>query len=1111
MRKYLIAAFILLGLIASTVSAQETYFGKNKVRYKDFNWKYIQSKHFDIYYYEDAYPTAKFAATVLEASYKEITKELNYELQDRVPVFIYNSHNDFQQTNITSGLLPEGVGGFTEPLKNRIVVPFDGSYEDFRHVLHHELTHAVTFDMLYGNMFTKLLSRQRLFDVPLWFAEGYAEYSSRHGWDYWSDMYVRDATINNYLAPPEYIYGYMPYTEGQAMVMYIADKYGEDKLGEILKKGRVLLTMDRAMKAVIGVDQREFYKEFSLEMKRRYWPEIAKRKETTEISKRLTKSGEDGSFFNEAPTFSPDGDRLAIFSDKSDYTEIIMISAIDGKKIKSLVKSQRNGDLESLHSYVSGISFSPDGEKIVFVAKSKGKEALFFYDLRRDKVYLKKRLDYYNIVSPTWSPDGKLVAFSALDRHKRDLFIYNIESGEIQQITDDRFDDVSPTWLPDSRELIFSSDRPHPENQPINIESNPYASPEAVRPGDFEYGQYNLFRIDLATWRVKPVDVGPGQNKSPRVSPDGKKVAFISNRNGIDDIYVGYLDSLKYYAVTDILTGVRNISWSPDGKKIAFSAMNKGGYDIYLMKDIVPVGDDGVLEPTDFVLGKYNRDYIPPTPEGMQASASEPQEETEKVDTTAVQAEAVSDYESYQVTDSMLAQAPDSGYQVNPIDSSAADSTVAATEDSVITETGTYDDEFVYVGQEPETDPLASMLRDIPDDTASDSASLAQESPAFDSVPPLLPSGEYQIHDYKTKFAPDYVGGGFLYDTFYGLQGQTYFIFSDYLGDQQIYVATDLVNTIDQSIIQAYYFNSKHRIAYGGGFFHTKNYYLDNHDHLFSDRFYGVQGFVQRPFSMFSRLEFSLSQLFIDRKFYDFNDTRVNHSSKITTAAFSYVTDNILWGYTGPLNGRRAKVTVETGVNLFDAGDMEYYALNFDYRKYWHFGNTFSMAIRFSGGASEGRTPKHYYLGGTTNWIGSRTVSDEVYDARNLYFGQIVTPLRGYPYYGIEGDRYGLINWEFRFPMIQYLAMRFPLKLVLGNITGALFTDIGSAWFGDHFKGGTTEGGHDRLQDIKTGFGFGMRANLLGFVLLRYDLAWTTDFASVSDKPTHYFSFGADF
>jgi outer membrane protein assembly factor BamA len=336
-------------------------------------------------------------------------------------------------------------------------------------------------------------------------------------------------------------------------------------------------------------------------------------------------------------------------------------------------------------------------------------------------------------------------------------------------------------------------------------------------------------------------------------------------------------------------------------------------------------------------------------------------------------------------------------------------------------------------------------------------------------------------------------------------------VFSDYLGDQQIYVMTDVVNTIDQSVIQAYYFNNRHRLGYGGGFFHTKNYYLDNRDHLFSDRFYGVQSFVQRPFSTFSRLELSLSELFIDRKFYDFNDPRQNHSTKATVSALSWVTDNVLWGYTGPVNGHRTKVTLESGVNLFDAGDLEYYAASFDARRYWHFGGAFSMGLRLSGAASTGRTPKRYYLGGTTNWIGSRTVGDDVYDTRNLYFADVVTPLRGYPYYSLEGDRYGLINWEFRFPMVQYLAMRFPLKVVLGNITGAVFTDIGSAWFGDHFKGGTSVGGKDRLQDIKTGFGWGMRANLFNFALLRWDVAWSTDFASVSDRPSYYFSFGADF
>ena len=218
MRKILLLASLLALIAAVPSGAQETYFGKNKVRYKDFDWKFIQSTHFDIYFYEDAYSTATFAADVLESAYVEISSELDYRLQDSIPVFIYNSHNDFQQTNITSGLIPEGVGGFTEAFKKRIVIPFTGSYEDFRHVLHHELTHAVVYDMLFGNSLSSLISRNRLFNLPLWYAEGYAEYSSRHGWDYWADMVVRDATINNYLAPPDYIGGYLAYKQGQAMI-----------------------------------------------------------------------------------------------------------------------------------------------------------------------------------------------------------------------------------------------------------------------------------------------------------------------------------------------------------------------------------------------------------------------------------------------------------------------------------------------------------------------------------------------------------------------------------------------------------------------------------------------------------------------------------------------------------------------------------------------------------------------------------------------------------------------------------------------------------------------------------------------------------------------------
>ncbi|UCG62197.1 MAG: PD40 domain-containing protein [Candidatus Zixiibacteriota bacterium] len=1110
--KKLVAMIALSALFfTGAAQAQETYFGKNKVRYKDFDWSYIQTRHFDIHFYEDAYATARFAATVLESSYVEVTNELNYVIQRRVPVFVYNSHNDFQQTNIIPVLIPEGVGGFTEAFKNRIVIPFSGSYEEFRHVLHHELTHAVVYDLLYGNMFSTLLSRQRLFQLPDWFAEGYAEYSSRHGWDYSSDMFVRDATINNYLQPPWYVAGFLAYKQGQAMVKYIAEKYGEDQLGKILKKGKVHLTMNRALKETIGKTEEELWEEFSKEMRRRYWPEIAERKEAEEFSRQLTKARQDGSYFNEQPAFSPDGDRIAIFTDRSDYTELVLLSAQSGKLVKRLVKSQRSGDLESLHSFVSGMSWAPGGDKIVFVAKSGGKPTLMFYDLRKRKIYKKKRFDFYNMVSPAWSPDGKKVAFAALKAHKRDLYVYHIEADVIEQITDDRYDDSDPAWLPNSNELIFSSDRPHPSNGVVEGEEHLYVRAGAYQPGDFQYGFYNLFRVELAGYKTTPLEVGPGSNFSPEVSLDGTKVAFISGRNGIDNIYVAYLDSLKYFAVTDILTGVTSLSWSPDGEEIAYSAFNEGAFDVFLMKDIVPVGEEGELVATDFFKGEYD---LLNKMRSDKELAAKPGDSTALAEAETATDAYAPDYEIYEVEAEALAEAIETATADTSEVTAQTDTTLATDEeaaaDTVITETGIYDDEYVFVSGESE-DPAASLFVDIPDDSAGSlPGSVMREPPQFDSIPGPTEDGDYEIHKYRVKFTPDYLGGGVSYDTFFGLRGQSYFVFSDYLGNHQIYVATDLVNTIDQSNIQAFYFYNRHRTNYGVGLFHTKNFYLDSDDFLFSDRFYGFQSYIARPFSTFSRVEAFISQFFIDRQYYDFDDPRPDRSSKVTTAQLAYVTDNIVWGITGPLNGRRAKLGISGGINLFDSRDIEFTAAEFDYRKYWHIKGAFSFAFRVSGGASFGKTPKRYFLGGTTNWIGNRTLDAEVFEVENLYFSDVVTPLRGIPYYELSGDRYGLINTEFRFPLIDYFAMRFPLNLVISRVGGAIFTDIGAAWFGSNFKGGTTAGGVEKLQDIKVGFGFGMRMNL-GFFLLRYDLAWSTNFHSISDKPSYYFSFGADF
>ncbi|MCH8027305.1 MAG: PD40 domain-containing protein [candidate division Zixibacteria bacterium] len=1099
MKRLIPIAVVLLAMFAGNVLAQETYFGKNKVRYKDFDWKYIQTRHFDIHFYEDAYEIAEFAAAVMESSYAEISEELNYHIQQRAPLFIYNSQNDLQQTNIISMLIPEGLGGVTEASKKRMVVHFNGSYEDLRHVMHHELTHGVIFDMLYGNLLTSLISTRRLFSPPLWFAEGYAEYSSRHGWDSFSDMFVRDATINNYLQPPWAIRGFAAYKQGQAMIKFIADKYGEKKIGDILYKGKRYLTLNKAMKESIGIDLKEFWKEFSKEMKKRYWPDIVTRKEVDEISEKLTSSREDGSYFNEKPVFSPDGEHIAIFTDRWDYPEIVLISAENGKVVKRMVKGSKSADLESLHSYVSGMSFSPDGSDMVFVAKSKGEDALMFYNLKKGKIFKRRKFKFHNIRSPEWSPDGKKIAFTALRVLQRDVYIYDMESDEISQLTNDRFDDLDPTWAKDSRSLIFSSDRPHPTNPDIDslAEAHVYTHHEVLMPGGFQYGFYNLFSLDIDTEALEHLSVGKGQNKAPMISPDGSKLAFISSRNGIDNLYIAYLDSagtegeLKNFAITDILTGISSVSWSPSGRKLVFEAFHNGAFDIFLMKEIIPVGEEGVIELTAFAKSEY--DLLKSV---MSVDASAESSDSVKAADTTVHSEIVSltdDYAQYEVEEDSLVS-----------DSTArADSTAR---EKVITETGIHDDEFVFVGDNKK-DPLDTLMFDIPEE--DDIIRPLKEPKEFDKIKVPAPGEDFEIRKYKTKFTPDYIGGGIGYDTFFGLRGQTFFVFSDYLGNHQIFIATDLVNTIDQSNIQAFYLYNRKRTSVGAGFFHTKNFYLDPDNRLFSDRFYGFQFYARRPFSVFSRVEFTASQFFIDRQYYDLGSPP-DRSSKVSTGEISWIFDNIVWGITGPLNGRRLRLDFEASVNLFNSGDIEFYATEFDYRKYWHFGSGYSFAFRMSGAASFGSTPKHYFLGGTTNWIGNRTLDARVYEVENLYFADVVTPLRGVPYYEISGDRYGLVNLEFRFPMIDYFAMRFPLRMTIARVQGAMFFDIGSAWFGSNFKGGTSQGGNSRLKDLRSGFGFGMRANL-GFLLLRYDLAWSTDFSSVAPHTTSYFSFGADF
>ncbi|CUT06785.1 peptidase MA family metallohydrolase, partial [Candidatus Kryptonium thompsonii] len=490
--------FVYLVLIFALISvgfAQQGPFGKNKVQYKDFAWYFIRTDHFDIYFTDGGYELAEYTAKVAEDAYVKISKLLRYEIINRIPIVVYNSHNDFQQTNVVAEYLEEGIGGVTELFKNRVVVPFEGSYRQFRHVIHHELVHAVMNDMFYGGSLQSALINNIQLQLPMWIVEGLPEFSALR-WDVNSDMFMRDATVSDYLQPIEYLDGYFAYRGGQSVFWYISRKYGDEKIGEIINRIRGLRSVEAGIKSSLGISLKELSDRWVKEQKKLYWADFSKREAPDEFAKRLTDHAKKGNFYNTSPTISPTGDRIAFISDRDDYFDVFIMSAIDGKIIKKIVKGNRTKNFEELHLLTPGLTWSPDGNKIALAVKSGDRDAIFIIDVKTEKQQ-KITFDLEGIFSVDWSRDGTKLAFVGLKHGQSDIYVYDLSNKTLVNLTDDIFSDADPTWSPDGKLIYFSSDRKDFVSRDV--------IPHDFKMYNFDPNQYDIYSVDLETREIKRI------------------------------------------------------------------------------------------------------------------------------------------------------------------------------------------------------------------------------------------------------------------------------------------------------------------------------------------------------------------------------------------------------------------------------------------------------------------------------------------------------------------------------------------------------------------------------------------------------------------------------
>ncbi|MEO7425062.1 MAG: hypothetical protein ABI036_07735, partial [Fibrobacteria bacterium] len=530
--KLLSAGIILAAIIACPAPGQAQGFGQNKVQYHQFKWSYLRTEHFDIYFPQDADLIATFAARNVETMYKSVSGTVGHKLSARVPIILHNSHAEFEQTNVIRLPLHEGIGGFTEIFKNRIVLPFEGSYTDFYHVLKHEMTHAVVFDMLFGENAASMVAHQTE-QFPLWVSEGLAEYASL-GWDLSSEFFMLDATTFGYVAPPTVDFGgFLAYKGGQLFLHFVESTYGKGTVTKLVQALTEAHDLPQAFKKVTKTSLEEAGEIWLRELRFIYWPELGQRKYGKSVARQLTDRSKDQSFYNLQPSISPNGEEIAFFSDRESWEAIFILNVKSEKVTRSVIQGGKGEKHESFHSFKSGITWSPDSKQIAIVSKSHGKDVIHLVNAsRRSKGRITREIspDVQAILSPNWSRNGRYLAFSGMKNGLTDIYVWDLEKNELRQLTHDLAHDDHPVFSPSGKWIAFESDR-----------RNAVVTPPADNPldGYDSLLMFNdIYRIRLEGDSLTKVAGGPYDEKQPSYGPSDSTLVFISNRSGIDNIYL---------------------------------------------------------------------------------------------------------------------------------------------------------------------------------------------------------------------------------------------------------------------------------------------------------------------------------------------------------------------------------------------------------------------------------------------------------------------------------------------------------------------------------------------------------------------------------------------
>ncbi len=1011
MKRFLFSVLFLSLALAGSAQYYYTEFGQNRIQYKNFDWYFYSTNNFEVYYYSGGQAYAIQAMDFLEEEFIKLTDVLGYAPYTKTKIFIYNSVQDLQQSNIGIGGDVFTIGGKTDFVKLQVEIAYPGKGLDFKQEIIEKLSDILINDMMFGGSLAEIFQNAYLLALPEWFIGGASRYLA-YGWSDDMDDYVRDYLQRKKISKYLKVQGEDAALIGQSIWNFIAIKYGNGNISNILNLTRIIRNEENSIASTLGVgfkqfleDWKNYYQIQNEEIAINY---LAPEEDEVEAEFRNNRVHIGHVELNTA------GNKVAYTYHKNGKYEVIVSDLESGKQHKVMEGGYLIND-QQIDRNLPLLDWQNDNTLGVIFFK-RGYLYLNTYDLASGQRLQKPLTRFNQIESFSFNDNGKLAVISGDVDGQNDLFLISMRRNALKRITDDRYDDLDPVFIPGSAAIVFSSNRVDDSVKVAEVKLKNVTN------------TYSLFMYDMDTTTNHFQRLTHTFSKDVKPIPKNQyDIYYLSDQKGITNIYKYSILDSTFIQVSNFQKNIRDYDISSTGDELSFIMLDDGRDKLYVQKNrpldgqiFTPQTARKRLEQARFVVSRMPKPVITPAPK--KAELITVQEEFSKVDSLVLpDAFFFSDDE----------ETPSNPQIEEPVEN----------------------DDFVDIDNYVFEDEAKPAYQ--PESFFSNYRKFEKKSRV---IGPLGYEPRFSFSNLVTSAAIDPIRGFSML-----LESEISDILENHRLTGGMLVTTDLKSgdLYAEYGYLKYWMDFRLRMD-------RQVYLFEGTGELEPRQKYTLNKIeLAAAVPVSNTLRFELSPFVTTTNFQNLESNYVVGNS----AADDFARDKQIT-YFGGKGAIILDNTIERGFNIYQGtrGKIEYtnyYSFldkdkNFsriiaDLRHYQKIHKELTLAGRLYYGRSVGNNPQNFMVGGMQNWVFQQQAIQgtkdplqisNTRDNSNLLFTEFVTNLRGFDLNEAYGNNALVFNAELRFPLFRYFSRGPITSNFLRNFQVIGFYDIGSAWTG---------------------------------------------------------------